>query len=401
MQKLPDSMVVMIHTKVMVKERWEVVVKEFSKKSVYAQADLRSKFMGMKCSDKANPREFLEGLRLKKEELAQAGVVVDEKDYFSVIILSLLMALSNFTSNQLAAAQFSSMKTMTPDDLLSMLMEESDRQRAQQLHRQGSGKAKDNDNEVLAGEASKSSGKGKSKNPNIECWNCGKKGHISRFCRKPKKSTDSKDKKKGSSNGKTSTGSGSANAAEEEGVWAAEEELVWFLDVADEEVKQGIIKDGPHDEKPQASVVEDIDGNENSDFIEDFDDASRCAFVITKAVTTTKIVELYDSGCSNHISSYHKRFENFENTAPKQFCAVNQQTFSTVGKGDLIVEIPDDSGFAKLQLIDVLYSPNMGYTLVLIGRLDNDGFTATFGKKKCVIRKNTLSLARPRKYPKG
>ena len=157
------------------------------------------------------------------------------------------------------------------------------------------------------------------------------------------------------------------------------------LDIADEEVKQGIIEDGPHDKKPQASVVEDIDGDENSDFIEDFDDASRCAFVITKAVATTKIVELYNSGCSNHISSYHKRFENFENTAPKQFCAVNQQTFSTVGKGDLIVEIPDDSSFAKLRLIDVLYSPNVGYTLVSIRRLDDDGFTATFGKKKCII----------------
>ncbi len=64
---------------------------------------------------------------------------------------------------------------------------------------------------------------------------------------------------------------------------------------------------------------------------------------------------------------------------------MNQQTFSTVGKGDLIVEIPDDSGFAKLRLIDVLYLPNVGYTLVSIGQLDDDGFTATFGKKKCVI----------------
>jgi len=42
-----------------------LVVKEFSKKSAYAQADLRAKFMGMKCLDKANPREFLEGLRMK------------------------------------------------------------------------------------------------------------------------------------------------------------------------------------------------------------------------------------------------------------------------------------------------------------------------------------------------
>ena len=372
-QKLPDSTVVMIHAKVTVKERWDAVVKEFSKKSAYAQADLRAKFMGMKCSDKANPREFLEGLRLKKEELVQAGVVVDEKDYFSVIISSLPMALSNFASNQLAAAQFSSTKTMTPDDLLSMLMEESDRQRAQRVRRQGSGRAKDDDNEALAAEASKSNGKGKSKNPNIECWNCGKKGHISRFCRKPKKSTDSKDEKKGSSDGKASKGSTSANAAEEEGAWAAEEETDWFSDEDDEEVKQ--------------VVVEDKGGNDSDDssFIEDFDDASRCAFVVTEAAATTKTIELYDSGCSNHISPYRECFENFENTAPKQFRAANQQTFSAVGKGDLIVEIPDGDGFSKLRLTDVLYSPNVGYTLVSIGRLDDDGFTATFGKKKCVI----------------
>jgi hypothetical protein len=85
--------------------------------------------MGMRCPEKMNPREFLEGLRVKREELAQAGVMIEEKDYFSVIISSLPIGLSNFASNQLAAVQFSSSKSMMPDDLLSMLMEESDRQR--------------------------------------------------------------------------------------------------------------------------------------------------------------------------------------------------------------------------------------------------------------------------------
>ena len=70
-QKLPDSTVVMVHGKATVRERWEAVVKEFSKKSAYAQADMRAKFMAMRCLDKGNPREFLEGLRVRKEELAQ------------------------------------------------------------------------------------------------------------------------------------------------------------------------------------------------------------------------------------------------------------------------------------------------------------------------------------------
>ena len=70
MQKLPDSTVVLIHAKTSVKERWDVVVKEFSKKSAYAQMDLRAKFMAMRCPDKLNLREFLENLRVKKEELS-------------------------------------------------------------------------------------------------------------------------------------------------------------------------------------------------------------------------------------------------------------------------------------------------------------------------------------------
>jgi hypothetical protein len=50
---------------------------------------------------------------MKKEELVQAGVVIDEKDYFSVIISSLPNALSNFASSQLAAARFLGTKQMT------------------------------------------------------------------------------------------------------------------------------------------------------------------------------------------------------------------------------------------------------------------------------------------------
>jgi len=125
-QKLPDSTVVMVHGKKTVKERWDAVVMEFSKKSAYAQADMWAKFMAMRCPDKGNLREFLEGLRVKKEELAQAGVTVEEKDYFSIIISSLPYALSNFASSQLAAAQYLSSKKMTPEGLLSMLLEESD-----------------------------------------------------------------------------------------------------------------------------------------------------------------------------------------------------------------------------------------------------------------------------------
>ena len=50
-----------IHMKTTVKERWEAVMREYTQKGSYAQTDLRAKFLAMKCPEKGNPREFLEG----------------------------------------------------------------------------------------------------------------------------------------------------------------------------------------------------------------------------------------------------------------------------------------------------------------------------------------------------
>src|SRR5260221_782319 len=188
-QKLPDSTVMLIHGKVSVRERWELVVKEFSKKLAYAQTDLQAKFMAMRCPEKMNPREFLETLRVKREELSQAGVTIEEKDYLSVILSSLPFALSNFASSILVSSQISS-KHVTPDDLLSMLMEESDRQHAQRSRCKASGKGKDEENEsLLAGQLVKGrKGKGKNRHAGLTGYNCDEEGHISRFCKKPKKS---------------------------------------------------------------------------------------------------------------------------------------------------------------------------------------------------------------------
>jgi len=374
-QKLPDSTVVMVHGKVTVRERWEAVVREFSKKSAYAQADMRAKFMAMRCPDKGNPREFLEGLRVKKEELAQAGVEIDEKDYFSIIISSLPYSLSNFASSQLAAAQYLTDKKISPDDLLSMLLEESDRQRAQFQRRRVSGKGKEDTNEALSVDQSSRSknGKGhghKHRHADVTCWNCEETGHISRHCKKPKKSKSKDDSGRQGGNGKAG-GSSSGNASvaekvvEEEGAWAAEEEVMdWF-----DEVMEAMDDEGRKD----AMVV-------------DLGDTSDEAFVAAETVESSEAAELYDSGCTNHISPYRNKFENFERTSPRPFKAANKQTFSTIGKGDLVVNVPNGDTFTKLRLTDVQYSPNVAYTLVSIGRLDEEGFTAQFGHGKCVLR---------------
>ena len=49
-------------------------------------------------------------------------------------------------------------------------------------------------------------------------------------------------------------------------------------------------------------VVEAMDGEDRMDtMVEDFEDASNEAFIVTKAVESGGTAELYDSGCTNHI----------------------------------------------------------------------------------------------------
>ena len=49
-----------------------------------------------------------------------------------------------------------------------------------------------------------------------------------------------------------------------------------------------------------------------------------------------------------------------------------------------MVDIPNGTGETQLRLRDVLYSAEVGYTLVSVGRLDEAGFTLKFSVCVCV-----------------
>lgn len=77
--------------------------------------------------------------------------------------------------------------------------------------------------------------------------------------------------------------------------------------------------------------------------------------------------EVYDSGCTKHISPYRHDLRNFTEIPPKSFRA-------------------NGADISQLQLTEVLYSPEVGYTLVSIGKLDENGFSVTFSGGKCVLK---------------
>ncbi|KDQ59218.1 hypothetical protein JAAARDRAFT_84670, partial [Jaapia argillacea MUCL 33604] len=52
-------------------------------------------------------------------------------------------------------------------------------------------------------------------------------------------------------------------------------------------------------------------------------------------------VELFDSGATRHMSPYHKKFILYQEVGPMPISAANQQSFSVIGVGDMVIEIPN------------------------------------------------------------
>ena len=86
-----------------------------------------------------------------------------------------------------------------------------------------------------------------------------------------------------------------------------------------------------------------------------------------------------------HVSLYYDSFETYLDITLKPFTTANKQIFSTTRMGDMIVEVPNGYEVSHLCLTEVLFSCEVDYTLVLIGWLDELGFSMTFADSLCTI----------------
>jgi len=221
-QKIPDGTLMCIHTKTTVKLHWDAIVLEYTEKGDYAKMEMRAKFLKPKCLEKGDTWDFLMDLQVKQEELAKVGVSIDNKDHLSTIISSLPLSLSNFAAAQLAAAcMFSVSKSIDPDVLISLLME-ADCQKSQKARQHGFKKGVDSEgDEALSAESKGRKEKGRRE---IECWDCGEKGHFWQNCPKSKSSDEKGKGDKGDA--KVKATAMAESDSESEGTWCMEEDLV-------------------------------------------------------------------------------------------------------------------------------------------------------------------------------
>jgi hypothetical protein len=98
------------------------------------------------------------------------------------------------------------------------------------------------------------------------------------------------------------------------------------------------------------------------------------------------IAEMEDKEAKDVVEKFRDTSGQAFIVPPKVFRAANQQNFSTTGKGDLLIDVPDGDDNSRLRLHNVLFFSDVAYTLVSIGQLDEAGFTALFVHGRCVLR---------------
>ena len=376
--------------------------------------------MEMRCDNNADVRQFLDDLHTKREELAACGVDITTQDYRSTIIASIPDKLSDFALSLIASSQLvNPTKDLDPDFLICHVSNEYERRRAKKPATRTAGvggkSAKREQDEAMAVAPGKGKGGWK---PRGSCWNCGEKGHYKDKCPKPQKPS----KGSGGSRGDSVKARDNTNVVvdyelDSDGGWAmycdSDDECNDTDDVMPtlEELESSDDDEEGLDGLSGVGEVEDVLDTWMQDFIPDGQagteglasslmdppspltdvpdplDPEDEAAVMTTADDTTDSTrkELYDSGTTRHISPYRQDFVTYHDIPLWPFKAANKQLFDALGMGEMVIEVPNGMEACQLRLTEVLYSPEVGYTLVSIGRLDELGYTTTFADGQCVI----------------
>jgi len=349
---IPDLVVNQIKTAYEPKDVWENLKELFEEKSRNLLEDLGKKFQNTRCGEYDDVRAHLEKLANLRERLSSLGRTIGDTEYVSVILGSLPPSYYPAVDS-LAISYEASDNDLTPTAVIRMAINEEEERR-----RLRKGKNKTQDEAFTAEER-------KNKRRSIECYNCHKKGHYRSECwakgggkegrgpRRPRIDEDSKSKDRDKETSKSA-------------------------------------KDGANAAAQESPVV---DADDISNECKSCNTPS--ALSDSTALTSTHCqpeVELYGSGASFHISPYSHRFTNLRSIPPRRITTANSRVFYAIGTGDMKIDVPNGASSTPITLKDALYAPDVGLTVVSIGRITDAGYSVAFEGKSCRIKNRSGKL---------
>ena len=109
------------------------------------------------------------------------------------------------------------------------------------------------------------------------------------------------------------------------------------------------------------------------------DDYAFSSHLVGEALARTTVdldaagITIYDSGAMAHTSPRRDRFVDFKRIEPKGVKAADKTVFMATGR--MKINMPNGKDTTAVMLQDVLYCPDLGYTLISLAKCDTAGFT--------------------------
>ena len=327
---------------------WKVIVDDATSKSTLYLLDAEDQLSSMKLADNDDPKTHLTELKLhfqtmqhRRENLIKIGSTMSEQRYNIIIMSSLPESyrptLQTITASdrmsRLSGTQSTAMKS---DDLIAFIIEEAH-------HRVINDERNKNAESALAAR-SKGTGKSNKKRKNkskqnVTCDNCHIDGHTKEQCYS----------KGGGSEGQGPKQKAKAKAKESETAVVA-----------------------TNDEEGDLFAF-----TCTSDYV---------AMADQLEVPKSRLGTCIDSGASRDYCPDRSKFSNYK-AIQRKITTADGRTLKAIGSGDLHLELPNGSGKTKIVFKNAIHAPDMAFTLISISRLDEAGYSVTFNKRMCTVKK--------------
>ena len=339
---VPDSVFNSIKSGRTAKDVWDALKRLFEGRTSLITVDLSRRLSSTHCGEDESVCEHFDKLAGIREQLAAMGKSISNDEFASILMGSLPKSYKPTLSGIAAAAEMSG-TTPTIAVITKLAFDEYDNRVLE------TGKPQD--------EAFASDDKKKKQRSDVECFNCHKKGHMKSDCWAKGGGKEGQGPKKKSGGSKDSGAKAEAAAGTEQSKDKNADIEAWAAITEDEEAE----------ELPQVPVLA----------------AGEVASVEA---------ELYDSGASRHMSPYRERFVTYRDIPARPITAANNRVFYAVGAGDLQIQVPNGASSSKVLLRDALYAPDMGLTVVSIGRITKAGCSVQFEDGLCKIKRGGSTI---------
>ena len=293
---------------------WKKLADQFEKKTWATRLDLRRKLHSMRLKEGNSAQEHIKNMTELFDALTVAGETVSDEDRVVYVLASLPDSYNVLVTALEANAEVPKIEVVT--------------ERILHQERKTKEKETDSTNENAMPSHTVSC------RPKPKCFNCGKVGHIQRYCRAKREDQD----------------------------WIKEDQ-----------------KERKDFHKQKVTVSVDNDSDTNGD---------DCGLANSADCALPVIDEwIIDSGATTHMCSNKKAFTTlYQLESPIKVTVGDGRALTAIGRGDVVLNMECPSSESEsCTLHDVLYVPELSYNLVSVAKVSQKGKIVKFTSNACYI----------------